>query len=229
MRHILVGVLLFVAGVASAQQMVKVKPYLSTMVVDSVVVTAGRDTIVFLNADADSAVAGQYIFGPGIPYGTTISVAISDSLIKISDDPTATDTLATVAFTDFVDSAYAIGDVVGTPVEIPKNWTMIHRIQVVDADDVQDSLYAYIFDGEPNYDVDNTAFSPADSDAVNIVAYINLCTSVDVGASKIMYTPMAQVPIVIKRNEDAYWMYLVAGGAQNSTVQQPLTVILWGE
>lgn len=232
MKHILVGLLLLVAGSVSAQQMVQVKPYLSTVVVDSVVVTAGSDTLLFSGIDAqdaDSAVVGQYIFGPGIPYGTKIATVISDSLLEMDEDALVTTALATIAFTDFVDSSYAIGDVVGTPVSIPKNWTMIHRIEIVDVDDVQDSLYAYIFDGEANYDVDNTAFSPADSDAINIVAYINLCTSVDVGASKIMYTPMVATPIIIKRNEGGYWLTLVAGGAQDNTSQQPLTIILWGE
>ena len=221
------------------QQLFTFRPYISTTVEDSMLVTSGSDTVFALAADiidTASVVAGVGVLGAGIPFGTkVVSLSATGDTLIIDNDATATSASQSLSFGYFTGSqAYQASDALGWPFLIP-NFKVIYSIVIVDdATQLATSVIPVFFNGAFTPTMDNAAFTPSDADADKIIGVTTLATSYTLGANKVWTQASTALPIYL--NARSSWLtapkiycQLVAGGIGTFTAIDNLTVNIIGE
>lgn len=214
-----------------SQVMVEVTPVISTTVVDSVTITSGSDTLLALNDDLDSASVGLRIIGQGIPFGATIVTIISDSLIEISTNATATTTLGTVSFANFDGVAYSAGDALGFPLTI-QPFRKITQIIVEDDSKQITSVDMVFFDSVYTYTGDNIAFAPSDAHAKNLVGYITVGgtgANKALGNNHVLVLPFTTLPLNFTSTATQLYVQMIVVGTPTFTALNNLRVKFIGE
>ena len=210
------------------------KPLVSTVTVDSGVVTSGSRLVYFprINyVDTANVVAGIRIQGAGIPYGATIdSLKASGDSIYISSAATATDTLALVSLGYFLSSAYASGETMGWPF-IVNDFKKINSVTIVDdAATVATGITAVFFQRGFTATMDTIAFAPSDADMEFFSGLMTLSVINTWGANKVITQPTTTLPIWVKPiSGNRMYCQLVAGGTATFTAINNLTVKITGE
>jgi hypothetical protein len=235
MKSVIIALLLF-AVTAQSQVVQRVRPFVSTVTADSILVTLGSDTLFANRADIfDTAnvVAGIRIQGKGIPFGSTVvSLTETGDTLIISADATATDTLVTVSLGYFAGSqAYQAGDALGWLFRM-NNFKRIDNVVVVDdASQLATGVTLAVFSQEIIAAPDNLAFTPTDADADKLNAVFLLSVSNAWGANKVWSLPATTLPLPVKSGQGSsgLWGQLVSGGIGTYTAIDNLTVIITGE
>jgi hypothetical protein len=205
--------------------MQSIKPTISTTTITCGTTIAS--TAVTSSAGFGSVVAGQKVFGAGIPYGTTVVTVTDTSNIVISNKATATAASASLQFSYYTSAAYTAGDCVGFPFEI--GMQKINQIVVVDNDKVvATNLKFYIFDGLPAVTLDNAAFAPSDADAAKLVGVVTVSTFTTLGNNIIGLSAATDQPVWVNTAKVKYCQ-IVCGGTPTFSAVDSLTINIMGE
>ena len=223
MKTLFALLFLALASVAPAQQLISIRPVISTTKVDSVIVTNNSTTVELDNAavgDFASVVAGVQVYGNNIPFGTTVSSNSGDTLLVLSAKATETVLLDSLRFGYFTSAAYADGDALGFPFQIG-TVKEIKSVFVVDDADQMTSLELVFFTDayrDTARPTDNLPFNPTDNDGADIIGYRVLSVTQDWGSFKSVTMDDTELPISIPRTRDAdgnsrLYVQMVATGA----------------
>ena len=195
--------LLLMAVPVMAQQIeVRVTPYVSTSVVDSVAFDSAATTFTVPSTVSGFA-EGQYLYGPNIQEGTTISAvnATKDTItISLATVDSSDADLVTLNYSLFSSTAYGSGDWLGYPFLIWTNTSggvvELETIMIVDSTDQLGNtdlvlLSAFI----DNMGLDNAATTLQSEDYKDVMGYLALSTALDIGDVKLLTSsPSFSVP-----------------------------------
>lgn len=194
-----------ICGTAQSQSSMEVivRPQLSLATIDSVIVTAGRDTIASVTKPFGSVEVGQSVWGPGIPYGTTVSALPDtslDSMVILSTRATSTTALNTLNFGYFSATAYGSGDWLGLPFALdvgPSAYLKLENVTIADSSDDFGNFDIALFrvpdESYLDRGLDNAAATLAVGDIDHLVAYITVASLADLGNIRFLTTSVTSV------------------------------------
>lgn len=201
-----------------------VKPFISTTTLTCGTTVASAT--VTSSAAFGSVVAGQAVFGAGIPFGTTVTSVTDTSTIIISKIATATAASASLQFSYYTSAAYTAADVLGFPFQL--DMKKIGQIYAIDNDKVITALKGYVFSSPFTPTLDNAAFAPSDADAAKVIGYFSLTTSNALTNNTVIYSAVTDMPLWIE-SAKVRWCQLVAVGTPTFAAVNSLTVNFLGE
>ena len=211
----------------SSNQSVRVIPTAGVLAAGLASTLVAGSTTVTSVALFGNVLAGQKVFGPGIPYGTTVTAKASPSSITISKAATLAGA-KTLQYGYFTAAIYAAGDALGWYFPIPLS--TINGLFVVDKIKVITAVKLYIYEGEPvsTPQLDNAAYAPDDADAGKLVGYYSLTGSVVLTNNQVVFPASAELPNTPICGRDL-WGQLVVVGTPTLTAIDNLILNISGE
>jgi hypothetical protein len=188
----LLCVLMLCASYAWAQETeVVVRPVLAPTTIASIVTTSGSAKVSSAAKALGNVVVGQYVYGPGIKMGVTVSALDNpalDSIITLSDTCISSAT-SSLEFGYFTSAAYSTGEWSSMPFQV-YDWpsggvTRLVSAIIVDAADVIGATDIVFF---TNHSGSSGLYSAAAAipvtDSSYILGLVSLTTVTDFGAIK---------------------------------------------
>lgn len=223
MKIITTLILLLVASLAPAQQLIRVTPYVGATEVDSVILRNGFATAEITNAAVGlfpaAAVAGVRVQGVGLPYGTTISSRSGDTLLTLSNTVTTSDSLSILQFAVEGDTIYAANMAMGFTFKISAE--KIHSISVMDKSKQITSVNLAFF-SEYKPVRENQTFAPSDANAAFIYNLIPVDSNTVFTNNHIMTRGELALPIVMPSSD--VFIQMIATGADTVNAIDDVTV-----
>jgi hypothetical protein len=159
---------------------------------------AANQTVIFRKPEFGSAVVGQQVYGPGIPFGTTISAitdTVCDAILTLSNRASSARTLDSLNIGYFSAAAYSSGDWLGLPFVLdlgPSAYLKLENVTVADTSDdfgnfdialfrVPDASYL-----DTGLDNDPATLNVADMNY--LIAYITVSSVADLGTVRFLTT-----------------------------------------
>lgn len=224
--------LLFLLAVPLMAQDVEVTvtPYVSTSTVDSVAFDSAATTF-RVPSTVSGFAAGQYLYGPNIQEGTTISSvnATKDTItISLATVDSSDGDLVTLNHSLFSSTAYGSGDWLGYPFRIWSKTTggvvQLESILISDSTDQLGNTDLVLFSAYATDEgLDNAAVAVTDEAYKTVVAYVSLTTAIDLGDVKILVKDTQGIAI---QRGGALYGRLIAKSTPTFTSNQSLHVRL---
>lgn len=170
---------------------INVQPVIQNTVIDSIVITSGRDTIYSTTAPFVNIDSGMYVYGDGIPYGAYVIANTNDSLIRLSATPTATHALDSLNFNYLSTEAYSSGDWLGNPFLIYNSTSngivVLMSVAITDSSDQIGNTDVVFFNRfSDSLGLDNKATEVNEIEFNSIIGIVSLTTSTDFGNVRLL-------------------------------------------
>lgn len=179
------------------------------------------------SAGFGSVLAGQYVYGAGIPIGARVKTVTDTSNIILTVNATATSASVSLQFGYFTSLQYAAGDALGFPFAL--DMKKIGQIVVVDNDKQITAIKGYIWNAEPaTVTADNAAYAPSDADAAKIIGYFSLTTNITLSNNTVILSAATDIPLWCDTGKRKFCQLIVVG-TPTFTAVDSLTVNFIGE
>lgn len=209
----LVLLLCLLSPVALAQQYITVTPQIATLAVDSCTVSTTIDTVTAPAASFASVVAGQRVYGVGIPENTTVLYTDSTTYVVLSATPTQGG-VKILNFGILANTTYGTGDWFGQPFRIyydqgSGGMRTLETVFMTENADLLVNTDVVLFNAYcDSLGQDSSAAAVIAGYAHNVVGYVSLSTAVDLGTGRHLVTK----DINLSLPREGLWGRLIAKG-----------------
>lgn len=175
-----------------AQESEKViAPIVSSATIDSVAIDSGSAVITAPSGSFTGITAGDYLYGLGIAYGTTVST-ISNDTITMSASAAKTTALASINASLYSATAYSSGDWMGYPFLLFSSSGVggimtLNSLVISDSSDQLGNTDLILFSAySDSLDLDNAAIAVQAGDYSIVLGYVSLTSAIDLGDVKVL-------------------------------------------
>lgn len=219
--------LLFILTIpAFGQTSVSSSPAISTTEIDSIITDSTSTTVRSVTKPFSGITAGMRVVGLRIPFMTTVVSNTNDSILVLSNKPTATVALDSMRFAKFTQLQYSAGDALGFPFEVPLH--AVKNVIVEDDSKQATSIKLLFFRDRFTETEDNLPFAISDADAKKVIGYMLVDSNNVYANNHIMYKPQTTLPIYFGNSVHIYCQ-LIAVGTPTFTAVDNLRVTLIGD
>lgn len=194
MKRFLMSLLLFPA-IAVGQYETQNQPIVSATTIANCVLQVGEDTVSAVAKPFGSVAVGQYVFGPGVPWGTKVESLVDadlDSAIILDQAITASGTVS-LQFGYFTSAAHGSGDWLGFPFLV-RDWSdgetgvcVITGIEITDNSSQLGATDVIFFSGGTGSEgLDNVAIAYPAANEAYVLGIVSLTVATDLGSVNIV-------------------------------------------